>query len=84
MVLIGAARHHLLLLMEMGERAGVRETLAASRRSERPSRKTANVDFLWGHENDGLEEDTERMNELGIGKALLFENWFKPYRSGPD
>ena len=40
--------------------------------------------FLWGHENDGLEEDTERMNELGIGKALLFENSFKPYRTGPD
>jgi hypothetical protein len=40
------------------------------------------VDFLWGHEHDGLEEDVRRMHELGIGKALRFENWFEPYRPG--
>ena len=38
------------------------------------------VDFLWVHEHDGLEEDVRRMNELGIGKGLRFENWFEPYR----
>jgi hypothetical protein len=42
------------------------------------------VDFLWGHEYDGLEEDATRMGELGIGKALRFENWFKPYRPAED
>ena len=70
--------------MEMGERAGVREDLGSLEAFREAVTEDRDVDFLWGHENDGLEEDTERMNELGIGKALLFENWFKPYRSGPD
>ena len=82
-VLISAARHHILSLMDLGERAGARGDLESLEAFREAVTEDRDVDLLWGHENDGLEEDTERMDQLGIGKALLFENWFKPYRRSP-
>jgi hypothetical protein len=83
-VLIAAARQQILQLIEIGEKAGAREDLASLEAFREAVTEDRDVDFLWGHENDGLEEDTERMNELGIGKALLFENWFKPHWTGQN
>ena len=39
----------------------------------------SDVLFLWNWDDDGIEEDEERMAITGIGDALKFENWFVPF-----
>jgi hypothetical protein len=39
----------------------------------------SDVLFLWNWEDDGIEDDEERMAITGIGDALKFENWFVPF-----
>ena len=72
-VLMATARHSILQLADMGVRIGFRDDLESLRAFREAVTEDLDVDLLWGHENDGLEEDAERMDEVGIGKALLFE-----------
>jgi hypothetical protein len=39
----------------------------------------SDVLFLWNWQDDGIEDDEERMAIMGIGNALKFENWFAPF-----
>jgi hypothetical protein len=39
----------------------------------------SDVLYLWNWEDDGIEDDEERMAITGIGDALKFENWFVPF-----
>ena len=39
----------------------------------------SDVLFLWDWEDDGIEDDEDRMAVTGIGEALKFENWFVPF-----
>jgi hypothetical protein len=39
----------------------------------------SDVLFLWNWEDNGIEDDQERMAITGIGDALKFENWFVPF-----
>ena len=39
----------------------------------------SDVLFLWDWEDDGIEDDEERMAITGIGAALKFDNWFVPF-----
>ncbi len=41
----------------------------------------SDVLFLWNWEDDGIEDDEERMAITGIGEALKFENWFVPFEN---
>jgi hypothetical protein len=83
-VLIEGARDHVRGLLEMGPDLGSLRDLESLSDFREAITDDRDVDFLWGHEHDGLEEDVMRMDELGIGKSLRFENWFEPYRTGDD
>jgi hypothetical protein len=39
----------------------------------------SDVLFLRNWEDDGIEDDEERMAITGIGDASKFENWFVPF-----
>ncbi len=83
-VLIAAARDHVILAMKTGSPPESRadlKSLLAFREAITPD---LNVDFLWGHQNDGFEEDLETMRRPGIDRPLMFENWFKQYRAGSN
>jgi hypothetical protein len=82
-VLIAAARDHVIQVTKLGwspaeSRADLKSLLAFREAVTRD----LNVDYLWGHQNDGCEEDPETMRRPGIDKPLMFENWFKQYRAG--
>lgn len=81
-VLIEGARDHLRGLLQTESSSESWADLASLAAFREAITDDLDVDFLWGHEHDGLEEDAARMDELGIGKALHFENWFEPYRPG--
>ena len=81
-VLVAAARDHVIQVMQMGSPAELRADLKSLLAFREAVSRDLNVDFLWGHQNDGLEEDPETMRRPGIDKPLLFENWFKHYRAG--
>jgi hypothetical protein len=81
-VLIKGARDHVRGLLQMGPAFGSLGDIESLSTFREAMTEDLDVDFLWGHQHDGLEEDTGRMDELGIGKTLRFENWFEPYRPG--
>jgi hypothetical protein len=85
-VLIAAARHHLTLVLTLGPPAGSLAALRTDVQSLLAFREAVardlNVDFLWGHQNDGCEDDPRTIRRPGIDKPLQFENWFKQYRAG--
>jgi hypothetical protein len=81
-VLIAAARDHLVQVMSMGSPAEFRGDLQSLIGFRETVTRDLNVDFLWGHQNDGCEEDPETMRRPGIDEPLRFENWFKSYRAG--
>jgi len=81
-VLIEGARDHLRGLLQMGPSSESLVDLLSLSAFREAITDDLDVDFLWGHEHDGLEEDVRRTHELGIGKVLHFENWFEPYGPG--
>jgi hypothetical protein len=81
-VLVAAARDHVIQVMQMGSPAELRADLKSLLAFREAVSRDLKVDFLWGHQNDGFEEDPETMRRPGIDKPLLFENWFKQYRGG--
>jgi hypothetical protein len=83
-VLIEGARDGVRGLLEMGPAFGSLRDIKSLSDFREAITDDRDVDFLWGHEHDGLEEDVRRMDELGIGKGLRFENWFEPYRPGDN
>ena len=69
-VLIAAARDHLVQVMSMGSPAEFRGDLQSLIGFRETVTRDLNVDFLWGHQNDGCEEDPETMRRPGIDEPL--------------
>jgi hypothetical protein len=84
-VLVEMARNWALLAVELAAEAPGTFQLASPEDEasllEFHSQLVADSDvlYLWNWEDDGIEDDEERMAITGIGDALKFDNWFVPF-----
>jgi hypothetical protein len=84
-VLVEMARNWVLLALELAPEARGAFPLASPEDEasllEFHSLLVADSDvlYLWNWQDDGIENDEERMAITGIGDALKFDNWFEPF-----